>query len=324
MLTHRKYRPRQMAGPLAVLTVVGLLAGCAADSYKATVGEFADAVSKADTALQTLHTEMNRNTTELRFRQAAAGKVKISPPDDSCARTAEDCRLMVDQNGKLTTLPSATDEFKAGELMHGLARYANNLKAIVESDSGAKATEHLNAAAGSLQSLGKAAGKDTTGLGQFAVPVGNLLAWAVGEYVNLLQVQYLRDATSKGSGYVTGASSAARAVASNEQKTIRSATYKGFTDANEEYISAVKNHAAFDKLVASAAAYDAVLKTHADAVFTALDDAHDKLAKRLAGKDVTPAELAAAVQGFSAKVDAFWKLIQAVEAAAKPSDKPKQ
>ena len=294
--------------------------GCAVGSYKPSVDAFATATGKASDAYAGLQAAIISAHTSALERQALQGKLRIHPVPGDCGTESARCRL--EATSKAETSQALAPEFSSiVVVMHDIADYAAGLQGIVNADAAQQVGASLTAAAGSVVTLanevatlpgGKPLGVDPAAL---AAPSASIAAWLAGEYINLLQVDALRKATGAADPHIQQARRLLEGVATAALTTMRADAADEVGRAKDALVDAPKDKDKLDRLVAAAAKFDTMLTAKPDAVFADMAAAHRKLTDSLDGKNITVAEVFAAVQQFAQRAEALGKLLAQLQAA---------
>ncbi|HKU97971.1 MAG TPA: hypothetical protein VJR58_21955 [Vineibacter sp.] len=310
---------------LGCVVALGLIAaGCSVNTYKPAIDRFGTATQQAREAYTKMEaTVLAAHAEDLR-QQMLRGDLRATLKPGTCNVRSERCEIMVvDRSGKSQPLHDQFDNINA--LMGDIADYAANLRAIVASDAPQQVTASVGAAAGSIKALSaniakiKGAGADKNAA--FIEPAANIIGWAVGEFVNLLQVDALRKATARANPVIQEALPILQESAIAASSVANAGFAKRVADLREAYRRAPGDRAALDRFEKEVRDFDTALRATSPAVFDAMATAHGDLTDALAGKNVSVADAYAAIEQFAAKAEALYKLIAALEAAAKASKK---
>lgn len=311
-------------GALRVIVAVcggTLAAACSSASYEAPVGKFAAATQTAETSLNKLNDDIRKaywdvqkariGRGEFMLRQVAGDCVTVAPKLGD-ARPETRCRLeMVDRQGKARPFDELAPLDEMVELMAGIREYADGLSAIVQAKTAQAVQGHVNTALGSVHKLATTVAKASGAPAptDFASPLAQVVNWFVGQYVERVKVSGLRRATE----------AAEQEAIPGAVKLLRSAAFFAGTGtevalANQltssiEPLGRRPSAAEIDRAATAARTFDNFLRADSGAVFDAMGRAHAALAKRLAQKDVSFAEMAAEIERFAAEAE---KLARAV------------
>ena len=324
------------AGPPAWLAVTVLvLGGCSVNTYKPAVEKFATATAKASDGYVAIQEAVVALHVEKLKQQAVAGErsgVLVTEATGSskgeCVASAGSCRLVLAQKGKADE-PLAPDMPEIRLLLAGVATYAADLQAIVNSDAADQVNGNLAAAGGSIAKLatdvrgltasGAAApNPDPVALIQ---PAASLIGWLAGEYINLIQVRALREATTNADGTVAAAAALLDKLAGYGRTGQLAELQRKYKASKDAYENARADRAKLETLMADAARLDAALRAPMVGLFVDMATAHHKLTQALDGGPVTLAAALEAIQQFVAKAQALHDLVEALRAAAKPAAK---
>lgn len=297
-------------------------AACSVNTYKPAVDRFGTAMQQARDAYGKMEAVVLASRTEALRKDVLGGKLRVSLKPNTCNVQSASCELLVIGNSKAEPLHPKFENINL--LLGELTDYAANLRAIVASDTPQQVTASFGAASGSIKSLSasvaKISGKPDE-VSAFVEPSANIAGWIVGEFVNALQVSALRKATARADGVVQRALPILQESATASANVINAGLAKRVEELKEAQRLAPADRQALDRLDAAARELDTALKATSPAVFADMAAAHRDLTAALSGSRITLEDAYAAIQQFATKAEALYKMIAALEAAAKPPAK---
>ena len=165
---------------LPAIAVLVLTTACSVADYKTPISDFATATQDAETALVLLDQQVTDAYAALLRERAIAGEAFVKFESGNCQVSSARCQLVIG-NELLTPQPALQQMIL---LMTAVRSYADGLTAIVEADTAAQVTTHVNAALGSVESLagtvadirGPPPPDDRPNVSEFTTPVGEAVA----------------------------------------------------------------------------------------------------------------------------------------------------
>lgn len=321
----RSTRMRLRRLPILVLLLAG---GCAVSTFKPQVDGFATATGQASEAYADMQATVLSAHSERLKQRALKGEMRVRQQPGDCLTTSERCRLeVVAVGGKSEALVPELRNITL--LLHEIANYAASLQAVVNSDTPQQVTANLAAAGGSIQNLAAEIAKLPQGaqigtdIGAFAAPTANLAAWIAGEYINLLQVEALRKATAGADPVIQQSRIVLEGASQAATDTTRATLADQLDNIREDYVKAPNDRSRLERLMSAAADYDKVLTATAPGIFADMAAAHHELTDHLAGKNITLADVSAAVDRFATKAAALHDIVASFRAAVVQVTPPK-
>ena len=293
--------------------LVWLVGGCAATSYKPAIDSFATATGKAGTSYAALEATVLAAQTERLSRMALEG-AQVRPVAGDCVEGAAHCRLEVrPRGGKAQVLEPKLGHLRA--LLDGVGQYAGNLQAIVNATTAADVSASIAAVGGSVKSLADLAGQRAAEVSAIAQPAANLAAFVAGEVVNQAQIAALRDGTRVADPVIQATAKLMAGAARTAGDEIEPDLLEAVTAALDAYRAAPTDRGKLDDARRAAAAYETARAALVEDVFGDMARAHAALRDHLAGKDVSLADAAAALQTFGTKAQQLADLVDALKKA---------
>lgn len=312
-----------------IMGTVLSVGGCAVGTYQQPVETFADATAKANDAYAGLQQSIIQAHVERLKQQALTQRLQVRRAPGDCEMLSQSCRLeVVPRVGAPAALTIDQSRFaNLLAVMQGVTIYAANLQAIVTAGTAKQVTEQTAAAVASAEQIAKIAkdNKVAPGLADVvtanAEPVANLVNWLVGEYINALQVSGLRTAVERADPVIADIAAALNVAAKGGRDAVNEPLVKAYGDAQDARanLSERSSRAALDRLVTAAANLDIALHAADPTTFTDMAAAHHTLTERLAGNNVSLADVSVAIQQFAAKAEQLQKLVEALRDANKPT-----
>ncbi len=320
-------KPTRGSGTRTTLAMVGgaalllTFAACSSTDYTIPVNNFAAATGNAKEALAGLNTEVTTAYKGVLDERILSGRALLRAASPECLTTSERCRLMVTSAAGEEFYPPEPPLQQMTVLMEQTDAYAKNLKALLEADTATQVAGHVNAALGSVQNLAETVAKASAAPGvapatvpDFATPVGAGVNWVVGQYVESVKVQGLKDATKAAKPVVRDAADLFALTASIIADVPRATLAEEVSLANDTYQNDRSNKAALVKLTKAAAKYDSLLTADPPQVFQRLGEAHDALADALQGGDITLSFAISKIEAFAAEAENLSKIVKDLRA----------
>ena len=307
----------------AVLAALGLVIGlsaCSTADYAPPVTTFAGASGEAEDALGTLNESITQGYANYVRSLASSGEGLVEIADGDCLVASERCRLTVFVRADGSEKQLAPDAALANMVivMAGIRAYADNLTLIVTSDTANAASTNVSATIGSIQSLAEIVaeqlGEPGTTIPDIAEPASAAANWLLGQYVEGVKLDGLRQATATAQPVVAEAAGLfeqAGDVAAVLPKALLAADVQQRLDVYRETAS----EANLDRLIAAAEVYDAFLVAKPAQVFTRLREAHDALADSLNNEDLSLAAAMAKIEVFATEASAFAQIMKDLSSA---------
>lgn len=324
---------RACALRLSVLLIpLAVVAACSSASYEAPIARFAVASEAAESALVKLNNGIGEAYWNAQKDRIVAGEFRLAPSRDlaggaDCIGGAARCRLvMIDSAGKSTPFTEMAPLDNAIDVMAGIRSYAGGLAAIVAADT-AKAVEgHVNATIGGLQKLAKTLGNPAKPVPDFTTPVGQLVNWAIGQYVETVKLSGLRRAVGDARSVVADAARIFGEAAVLASSATREALANEVTEAQKAMRriegAGPITRAQIDRSLVAARSFDEFVQADPRKAFAALGAAHEALAEHLLSEKVTFASASAAIENFVGEAEKLLKAAKQIEALLNP--KPKE
>lgn len=297
---------------LPAIAVLVLTTACSVADYKKPISDFATATRDAETALVLLDKQVTDAYAALLRERAIAGEAFVKFESGNCQVSSVRCQLVIG-NELLTPQPALQQMIL---LMTAVRSYADGLTAIVEADTAAQVTTHVNAALGSVESLAgtvadirNTPAAERPNVSEFTTPAGKAVNWIVGQYVAKVQVDGLKRATDHADPVITDAAQLfglAGEVASDVPKAAKAEEVSKRLDSLRESVTEQNLNA----LIESAAEYDQLLVAKPSNIFESLRDAHNALTTQLAGGDVSLADAFAKIKAFAAEAKTLAKILK--------------
>lgn len=305
---------------LAVV-LVALATACSVADYKKPVGDFAEATRNAEEALVALDAQVTDAYAAVLRDRAIAGEEFVKFDSGNCLVASPRCQLVVigddDTAESLSPDPALR---RMIILMRAVRVYSDGLAAIVDADTVAKVTAHVNATLGSIESLAgtvatlrpaerAAEGAAVRDVSEFTTPVGQAVNWLVGQYVAKVKLDGLERATSHAQPVIAETAGlfgdAAELASDVPKKALSDEVLKRL-----DTFRVQKSEDSLNRLIESAAAYDLLLVANPPAVFERLKDAHDALANKLQDDDLSLANAMAKIEVFATEAKTLAKILK--------------
>ena len=307
--------------PLGHINIVAActlaLGACSAQDYSEPISTFASAATDADSALKDLDTTVTNNYTDFLARRALSTPgATVLAAQKECEPGSSQCTLVIQYpNEPPEQYPPQPLLGNMVAVMSGIRTYAQNLAALANDDSAAKAAADVNATLGSIQSLAntvaKLDAKGTTTVPDFATPVGAGVNWLLGQYANQVKLEGLRVATKQARPVVDRAAaifSSAALFGSDPQRKKLSQTVRGKIDAYQD--SNQHTMADLNEVAEAAQSYNVLLQAQPAETFKKMGDAHAALADALNNPNLSLSQMIAKVNEFAAQVQQLSKIVK--------------
>ena len=189
---------------------------------------------------------------------------------------------------------------------------------MLEADTARQVETQVNAALASVQNLAETVAvakgdAQAAPIPQFATPVGTAVNWVVGQYVEHVKQEGLREATASARQVVRDAAALFSTTADFVSDVPRSKLAEDVSNAVDQFREA-SNPSNLAALSASAAKYDELLMSAPPQLFERLSAAHDALADSLQGGDVTLADAIARIDVFAREAQKLAKILKGLQA----------
>lgn len=302
-----------------VFLAAASLCACSTADYQKPIDDFATATADADTSLARLNEQVTAAYKAVLDRSIIDGKMFIKTAKADCETRSERCQLIVfaeneDESEPYPPKPPLTN---MTAVMSGIARYAQNLKNLLEADTASQVEMQVNAALASVQNLAgtvaAAQGDAAAPVPEFATPVGAAMNWVVGKYVDHVKQDGLQEATAAANPVIQKAAALFAQTADFVSDVPRSTLAEDVSQALDAF-RANGNAGNLAALSSSAAEYDQLLVSAPPQLFERLGAAHDALAQSLQDKDVTLADAIARIEAFSTEAQKLAKILKGLQA----------
>lgn len=311
---------------IKLIAAVSLLSGCSVATYEEPIRDLDTAVETTVSTLTALDQRMTaaRNA---RWRVGIIdGSILLIEPDEACTQGSSKCSLSIDVGqGNPRLYPATTVIPKGHAGLALLQSYVQNLNAIVTADTADKVAASANRALGSLQNIEAAVASTENGsegrIKTFSEPVGSLINWVVGLYVDTVKFKALAWATAEAQPIINKLEDfnstlglAAADYEIGEASKIFIAAQAAFDEASE---SGNLTAESVDTYVEAAQVFDVALKASAADPLRAFAEAHRKLTQQLNGDGkVTLADAFAAIENLKTRADEFKAILDQFKSAA--------
>ena len=308
---------------LAALSCALLMAACSTADYSRPVSDFAAATSASKAALADLNAQVTQAYRGVLDTSIIRGDVLLQQKSGDCQVGSTRCRLVLVDKDRNEVEPYTPQPPLANMalVMSEIDSYAGNLKALLEADTTQQVKAQVNAALGSIEHLATtvasidAAGGPAPQIPSFATPVGEAVNWVVGQYVEHVKLEGLRQATAAAQPVVRQAADLFTAAATFASDVPKIELANNVSSA-QEAIRSDRSQGSITSYADTAAKYDALLTSSAPDLFQRMGDAHDALAQSLQDKELTLATAYARIQAFAAEAEKLAKILQDLRALA--------
>lgn len=318
--------PHSLKRTTIILAALVIVSACSVTDYTPAVTKFSEATENSERALVGLDQKARDiRAAWLQARVLAGGGVDVQMASGECDDDSSRCRLMVVVDGVQT-------EFLVPEspipdvliVMAEIRRYANNLSALINADTAAKASASVNAALGSIEELAKTLNnidptKKTKPIKAFATPVGQATTWLIGQYVVRVKLKGLKRATKAADGTIADAANVFRVV---EGFVTSSVTSKFSEDVElvETKFDDNRTSQNLRRWNQSAEVYDKLLRASAADIFGSMAEAHNALTQRLQNDKLSLASALAKIEAFAMEAEKLAKIIEGLSAIGNDSN----
>jgi len=308
---------------VAAFSCVLLVAACSTADYSKPVNDFAAATSASKAALADLNTQVTQAYRGVLDATILRGDVLLRQKAGDCQVGSVRCRLvLVDKDrNEVEPYPPEPPLARMSIVMTEIDAYAANLKALLEADTAQQASTQVNAALGSIQHLAttvasmNAEGGSSAEIPSFATPAGEAVNWVVGQYVEHVKLDGLRQATQAAQPVIRQAADLFTAAATFASDVPKIELANQVSNA-QDTITTSRSPGAISSYAQSAARYDALLTSSAPDLFQRMGDAHDALAQSLQDKELTLATAYARIQAFAGEAEKLAKVLHDLRALA--------
>jgi hypothetical protein len=273
-----------MRGAPAILAGVAALAlaACTSGPYKKAIEDFAAATATADRAIGEMAVQLEGRERQRRIEAATADAATAltvrAISEESCR--SEDSACALASNGE--PIEPGPQLVNSRALVREILRYSQLLGEIANADQEA---EVEGAIASANASIAKIAAAFKRPVPAAVSPAGELVNWLVGQYMDYLKLQALRDATTAAEQAFpeTEAFLVALSAALDEPTDVDHTL--AFNDARTRFRNdpSAANLAQWNL---AAAQLDLALRLDADDVFIKMRESHRALAQALAQPDL--------------------------------------
>lgn len=308
----------------AAIAVLGgmLVAACSSASYQIPVGKFAAATDTAEASLTKLNNDIGKAYWDVQKARIGRGQLLLIEQTGDCNIGSERCRLVIeDREGRQIPFTQQGPLANALDVMAAISAYADGLAAIIAADTAQAVEGHVNATLGNVQKLAgtvaAAGGSPAGAVPDFAAPLGQVVNWVIGRYVERVKLSGLRRATAAAAPVVRDAA-ALFGRASFFAVTGTRAELATRVRAEIDALGAAPAPPAIERVAAAARTYDQFLQSDPAAAFKAMATAHTALADNLADREIRFATMVAEIERFVAEAQ---KLAEAAKAVSALLDK---
>lgn len=296
--------------------VIVAVAACSTDRLADPIDKFAAATTQADQALGKYDAALVARLTE-RARTIALANRSSVDFEGKCATTQETkipgCHLVVTDKGRTRQLAPDAALPQHLALSRKLSDYAKNLAAITRAGDKTGIQASVNATKNSLVNI--ATTVDPTANTAIASPAADAANWLIGQYIDYLKFDALKNATSTAEPLVQKSRvflGQIAATARNDQiGVISNRTITAMQKFNQS-----GSPGDLDVLQRSTVEYDAVLRSPESGGFDAFAAAHHSLYRALNEGPQDFTEFFARVEDLERQASELVKIADAIEKAS--------
>ena len=309
-------KPFTFGHALVAALLLSTLSACSSVPTQDALTRFADASTKAESALVGLDQWAASYLTEQRKAALIKNPAALSSRSEDCGDDSKRCRLLF----KASVNDSDPQPLKVSSLipnqlavMREVTRYAQNLKAIEQADASEEVNAAAQSAAGSIQSLAGLLGPQASAAAVLAGPLADAASMAFESYQEHEKRDALTDAITAMDPVLQAASSKYFGPTADWAGLARQTiAVEAFRIARQEFRTN-PNASTYATLVASAEGLDAMAVADPAGVFAALSDAHAELRKALNSDEIVLSEALKKISVFAEKAENAFQIAEEIK-----------
>lgn len=318
--------PHSLKRTTIIVAALAIVSACSVTDYKPAIAKFSQATEDSERALVGLDQEVRDiRAARLRAGVLAGGGIDVQMASGECDDNSTRCRLaVVDGGNQIGFLVPESPIPNILIVMSQIRSYANNLSALINADTAAKASASVNAALGSIEGLAKTlhdidSTKGKKNFTEFATPVGQATTWLIGQYVAGVKLKGLKRATEEADGTIADAARVFQVVGNYVTSSVKRRLSDDVLRVEGEFdgSSTPRN---LDRFIQSAAGYDELLRASAADVFASMAIAHHALTQRLQNNKLSLASALGKIEAFAMEAERLARIIEGLRAIGNDSN----
>ncbi len=245
------------------------VSGCVSGDYAKAVGDFSKTVQQSQTVFTTLDQQSLTAEDDRVFQRARIDPSLLKFGTNSCERGSSDCTLVF--QGRPIPAQSLVGNVTA--LLGGISGYAKGLNEIATADTRADIDKGMATIQTQLKSLAKTANAGSSPALNYVDPIGALMGWAVGTYLDQVRYDAAKKAVIEADPVIQQASKRLAQTARQLGRQVANAMAQE-VDARRMEFYAKRSRDSYDALLSSVRTFDAFAKYRAEDQFEKLGTAH--------------------------------------------------